>query len=107
MPDKKILDKIINAILKVIAPEKIILFGSQARNQAGESSDYDILVIKSGIDDNLTIEQKIYRKLYDEDVEAEVDIIVVTPEILEKYKNSIGSVFKPALKEGIVIFTGS
>ena len=104
MPDKNKLDKIINSILQVVVPDKIILFGSQARNEARPDSDYDLLVVKSGIEDGLTVEQKIYRKLYDEDVEAEVDIIVATPEILDRYKNSIGCILKPALKEGIIVY---
>ena len=101
MPDKKILDKIIDAVLKVIVPDKIILFGSQARGDARQDSDYDILVIKSGIENGSEIEGNIYLNM---DVEASVDVLVATPEIVEKYKNAIGCVLKPALKEGVVIY---
>lgn len=104
MPDKKILDKIINCVLKAIVPDKIILFGSQATGKACPHSDYDILVIKSGIEDGLSVEQNIYRFLYDADMDAEVDILVATPEIIEKYKDSSGCIIKPALKEGIVVY---
>ncbi|MCK7520992.1 MAG: nucleotidyltransferase domain-containing protein [Ignavibacteriales bacterium] len=47
MPDKK-LEEIINRILKVIIPDKIILFGSRAKGNSRPESDYDILIIKSG-----------------------------------------------------------
>jgi len=100
MPDKEILDKIINAILKVIIPDKIILFDSHAR----PDSDYDILVIKSGIENGSEIEGDIHMKLFYEDVPARVDVMVATPEIVEKYKNAIGCIIKPALKEGITIY---
>ncbi len=101
MPNKKILSKIIEAVLKVLNPDKIILFGSQARGDANSASDYDILVIKEGIENGSKIEGEIYKNL---DVEASVDILVATPEIIEKYKNCIGCILKPALKEGKVIY---
>lgn len=104
MVDQNIVNKIINAILKVIIPDKIILFGSQARGDATIDSDYDILIIKSGIDNGSKIEGEIYVKLVYEDFIAPVDIMVATPEIVEKYKNAIGCVIGPALKEGIIIY---
>jgi len=104
MPDQNIIDKIINAILQVIIPDKIILFGSQARGEAGPDSDYDILVIKSGIDNESKIEGQIYRKFIDFDIDKPVDVVVASPEIVEKYKNAIGCILNPALSEGIVIY---
>ena len=101
MPDKKILDKIIEAILKVVKPDKIILFGSQARGDARPDSDYDILIIKSGVENTFKLESSIYMNL---EVEAGVDLIVATPEIIEQYKNTLGCVIKPALKEGVVVY---
>lgn len=104
MPNRNIIDKIINAVLKVIIPDKIILFGSQARGEVRPDSDYDILVIKSDIENCSQIEGEIYEKLFYEDFIASVDVLVATPEIVEQYKDSIGCVLKPALKEGVVIY---
>lgn len=104
MPEKVILDKIINAILKVIIPDKVILFGSQARGTAHSDSDYDILVIKSGIDNERKINQAIYRVMVDLDIPIGVDIIVKTPESVEKNKKMTVSVIKEAVEEGVVIY---
>lgn len=104
MPDKTIIDKIINTILQVIKPDKIILFGSQATGKAKPDSDYDFLIIKSDIDNPLQIEKAIYRKFVDMDELVSIDIIVATPEIVEKYKNAIGCIIKPALEEGILVY---
>ncbi|OGI02999.1 MAG: hypothetical protein A2Y25_03640 [Candidatus Melainabacteria bacterium GWF2_37_15] len=103
MPDKTIIDKILNAIFKVVIPDRVILFGSQARGDARPDSDYDILVIKAGIENGSEIEGEIYESLFDEKVKVVVDVMVATPEIVEKYKNTIGCIIKPALREGKVI----
>jgi len=102
MPDKNVIEKIINAILQVIVPDKIILFGSQARGQARPDSDYDILVIKSGIWNKLTIEQDIYEKIIG--IDESIDILVRTPENIENDKNKAGSFISRVLKEGMVIY---
>lgn len=102
MPDKTIIDKIINAILQVIIPDKIILFGSQARGDSQPDSDYDILIIKSDIEDEIKIARKIYRNLIG--LNESVDIIVEKLETIEKYKNTTGYIYEDALKEGVVIY---
>lgn len=104
MPDKKIIDKIIECVLKVVVPETIILFGSQARGDARPDSDYDILVIKSGIENERKTARDIYRIFVDIDVPIGVDVIVKTPENLEKSKKMVVSVVKEALNEGVIIY---
>jgi predicted nucleotidyltransferase len=42
------LNAIIRRVVEVAKPDKIILFGSAARDQIGANSDVDLLVIKSG-----------------------------------------------------------
>ena len=102
MPDQNIIDKIINSILQVVIPDKIILFGSQARGEARSDSDYDILVIKKDIEDELVLERALYRNMIS--VGVGVDIIVKTPEGVERAKDRFISVVKEALQEGIVIY---
>ena len=40
------LDQVVAQIVNVAHPEKIILFGSYARGDASENSDFDLLVIE-------------------------------------------------------------
>jgi predicted nucleotidyltransferase len=46
MPADPLLEKLVD-LLMPYEPEKIILFGSRARGEGDEFSDYDVVVIKS------------------------------------------------------------
>ena len=81
---KKILHDIIQRIVEVAHPERIIMFGSAARGEMGPHSDIDLLVIKKGVRNPRDIAAKIYMRLYG--VGKAVDIIVVSPKQVEKYR---------------------
>ena len=73
---KKILQNIIQRIVEVAHPERIIMFGSAARGEMGPHSDIDLLVIKKGVRNPRDVAAKIYMQLYG--VGKAVDIIVVS-----------------------------
>lgn len=99
----KILNEIKQRIVETANPLKIILFGSAARGEVGPNSDLDILVvIPSGIHRRVTA-RAIYRNLIG--VGFAVDLVVVNEEDIERYKDNIGMVIKPALDQGRVIYT--
>lgn len=104
MVDQKTLNDIIRRIVEVAHPEKIILFGSAVRGEMGPNSDVDLLIIKRGAD-ALNVMAQIYRNLHG--VGAAVDAIVVTPEDVERFKESHALVIKPALREGKVVYAAS
>ena len=101
MLDRKTLDVIVQRIVEVAHPEKIILFGSAARGDMGRNSDVDLLVIREGAD-ALDLMNRIYGNLHG--VGAAVDAIVATPEDVERFKDSHALVFKSALREGRVVY---
>jgi len=98
---QEILDEIIRRIVKVAQPEKIILFGSAVRGEMGPNSDVDVLVVKSGVH-RRRLAQAIYMNLIG--VGQAVDVVVVTPEDIERYKDSFALVIEPALREGEVVY---
>lgn len=100
--DEDALAEVIRRIVRVAAPEQIILFGSAARGEAGPHSDLDLLVIKSGQYHSGRLTEEIYMSLFG--VGAAVDVIVVTPEDVERYRDSLGLVIRPALREGRVVY---
>jgi UTP:GlnB (protein PII) uridylyltransferase len=68
----------------------------------GPDSDVDLLVIKAGRFNREKVTTDIYRHLYGAD--AAVDVIVVTPEEVERYRDTPCLVICPALREGRLVY---
>ena len=47
--ESRVLDTVIERIVEVADPERILLFGSGARGEMGPHSDFDLLVVKSNV----------------------------------------------------------
>jgi len=91
-------EKIIAKIARDYNPEKIILFGSQARGEADAESDFDLIVIKE------TDEPFVRRAVNFPDLPFRADVFVYTPEEFAKMQKE-GSLFlENALRESTVIY---
>ncbi len=99
--NQDILNEIIGRIVEVAQPEKIILFGSAARGEIKPDSDIDLLVVKSGVH-RRRLAQAIYMNLIG--VGHPVDVVVVTPEDVERFKDSFALVIEPAIREGKIVY---
>ena len=95
------LDDIIQRVVEVAQPERVILFGSAARGDMGPHSDVDLLVVKD-VANRRGLSARIRRSLYG--AQVAVDIVVATPDDLERFKDSHGLVIKSALRDGIVVY---
>lgn len=98
----EIAEQLVRRIVEAVRPDKIILFGSSARGGVEAPGDVDLLVIKSGDYHHIEVAQRIYGALGRRDFA--VDIIVATPEEVEKYKDEYCLVFYAALREGRVLY---
>jgi len=84
--------------------ERIILFGSRARGEYDDESDWDLLIImkdKYSIDEKMLIMKIVNRVLAR--ILIPSDIIIKSSKEIDFYKEQIGSVVREALKEGIEI----
>lgn len=100
--DQKTLDEVIRRIVEVAQPEQIILFGSAAKGWMGPDSDLDLLVVKRGEFHRGRLTEEIYMRLIG--VGQAVDVIVVKPEDVERYRDSPATVIFPALEEGRIVY---
>jgi len=81
--------------------ERIILFGSRARKERKKDSDWDLLIVTSqklDPDSKINFWHDIYKKL-----NIPADIIIVSKETFEKFKESKGFIYSYALTEGVSI----
>jgi predicted nucleotidyltransferase len=93
--------EILERVVHVAQPDKIILFGSAARGDARPDSDIDLLVIKEGVH-RRKLAQEIYADLLG--VRRAVDVVVATPGDIEEYGTCPALVFESALREGTVVY---
>lgn len=97
-----VVEKLVSNVVKCVDPLRIILFGSAARGDAGLHSDLDLLVVMpEGVHRRRTA-QKLYREITG--LGVPFDIVVATPNDLEKHKEDIGLIYKRVLKEGKEIY---
>ncbi len=97
-----VLSEIIKRIVKDVAPDKIILFGSRAKKESKNWSDYDICILKNKIENKRKLTQMIYKNLFG--VGAAVDIIVETPDKFNELRNKWFLVHSEIARSGNVVY---
>ena len=98
VPDKTLLDVIIERIVSTAQPKRIILFGSAAEGRMGPDSDIDLLVIMPDGVHRRNTAKTIYKKL--SGMGFSKDIVVVTESDILKNRDNPSLVIHPALKNG-------
>ena len=90
------------AVVKRFQPERIILFGSHARGEAGPDSDVDLLVVMpvrgSVRDTRLAIRAALHG------VPVPVDVVVTTPEDFAWRREVVSTIEWSAAREGKVLY---
>jgi predicted nucleotidyltransferase len=99
---RRVLSEVVRRVVEGAAPENIILFGSAARGEMGPDSDLDLLVVKRGKFNRDRLIGSVYRRL--QGVRAAVDVVIVTPEEIDRYRDTHCLVICPALREGKVVY---
>jgi predicted nucleotidyltransferase len=97
-----LLAEAVRRAVEVARPIRIILFGSAARGTMGPDSDFDLLVVVPGPVHQRRMAQRIHAAFVG--LGAPVDVIVVTPEDIERFRNRVGPVVMPALAEGREVY---
>lgn len=99
------IEEMARRIARQFEPDRIILFGSHARGDPGPDSDADLLVVMPLSGSKREKQIEIGVALHD--MRMPKDIIVATPDEVRRLQNIVGTIIRPALREGKVLYERS
>ena len=102
MAETQIVERMKEHIVRRFDPLRVVLFGSHARGDAGPDSDVDFLVVLPEVWNKRQAAIEIRRAL--SGFHTPKDIIVTSPEEISRRGDLIGSILRPALREGRILY---
>jgi predicted nucleotidyltransferase len=100
--DQSLIDEIVRRILSVAQPDRIILFGSQARGDARAGSDIDLLVVIRHLESRHREMVQISRALAP--LLRSIDVVVVSLADFQKWSEAPSTTLYWAKREGEVLY---
>ncbi len=98
----ELLPEVVDRIVQGFDPTRIILFGSRARGNPRPDSDVDLLVVFDVIENKATMTASILACLAEMPVFK--DVVVTTPDEIRRRGDIVGTVLRPALREGKTLY---
>ena len=96
------IEEMVRIIVERFHPERVVLFGSHARGAAGPSSDVDLLVVAHVAGSKRRFAADIDEALAP--LRTPKDIVVATPEEVERSRDTPGSICGSAMREGKIMY---
>lgn len=96
------LENALKVIIEQVQPDRVILFGSRARDEQNNESDYDLLVLKKGVTHPRQLAKKIYMNF--RNIGAPVDVIVSDLDNYEEKKSDPYLIYNEAANKGITVY---
>ena len=100
--DTETIQRLTELLVKAAKPNRIIMFGSRARGEAGEDSDFDVMVVEDAVSDRVGEMVRLNRLLRSLDIP--VDLLVVSAEKFNYWCDTPGNVYFEAATEGEVLY---
>lgn len=98
-------NELVRQIVEAVHPLRILLFGSAARGEAGPESDLDVLVVMPEGTHRRHTAQYLYRSI--RGVTTPFDVLVATPDDLERHRNNPWLIYRDVLKEGRTLYAAA
>ena len=96
------LDQLVQQIVEIVRPLRIVVFGSAARGEFSSARDIDLLVVMpNGVHRRKTA-QMLYQKV--RGLRVPFDLVVATPDDLKKHRDNLGLIYRTALMEGQEVY---
>ncbi len=101
---ESLLQQIRETIIREVHPQLIVLFGSRARGEATEDSDWDFLIV--GEADPAEGRRHRLGRLYCalENVPVSKDLLLYTPDEVETWRGARNHIIARALREGRILY---
>lgn len=97
------LERVTRTIVEHLRPRRIVLFGSRARGDAREDSDYDVMV-ELETDLPTDVAEDVVYDLLSEDAWS-VEVCVYTPGEIRRWQDDVGTIVYDIVREGRVLYT--
>jgi predicted nucleotidyltransferase len=104
MISSKEIASISKTIIDTYKPEKVILFGSYARETANESSDLDLLIISDREKDLPRYKRGLKLRVKLAEYRFKKDLLFYTFDEISKWEQVQNSFIYNVIKEGIVLY---
>lgn len=101
-PTRADVEDAVERLVEAFDPLQIVVFGSYARGETRPGSDLDLLVIMPAVENKRNAALAMRRAL--SGLAVGKDVIVTTPEEIERRGWIIGTVLREALKEGETVY---
>jgi uncharacterized protein len=96
------LSMLLDQVVRIAHPLRIILFGSVARGQVGPESDIDLLVVMPNGTHRRHTAQRLYASIHH--VSVPFDLLVATPSDLDRHCRNVGLIYSAILEEGVEVY---
>lgn len=93
---------VVERLVREFQPERILLFGSQARGDARPDSDVDLLVVLPRVENKRQVLVAMLRILGD--IPVPVDVIPTDSEEIARRGHLVGTVLRAAIREGKTLY---
>jgi predicted nucleotidyltransferase len=100
--DTESIKRLTELLIEAAKPNRIIMFGSQARGEASEDSDFDVMVVEEAVPDRVGEMVRLNRLV--RSLAIPVDLLVVSAEKFNYWCDTPGNVYFEAATEGEVLY---